>query len=122
MIAERRRNAEWFNELVSSYSHFTPQREIGMSSWFGFSLIVERDAPFSRGDVVTAFARHGIEVRPIVAGNFAKSEVLQWVDHTVHKTLKNAEEIDGAGFFIGNHHYPLDNELEVLQVALDSLS
>lgn len=122
MILERRRNAERFNELISSFKNFSPQREIGTSSWFGFSLIVAREAPFARADVVAAFARRGIEARPIVAGNFAKNEALRWIDYTVHGTLRHAEEIDRAGLFIGNHHYPLDNELKILQEALDSLS
>ncbi|MNN81583.1 hypothetical protein D3C81_1984230 [compost metagenome] len=60
-------------------------------------------------------------MRPIVAGNFAKNEVLKWFDYSIYGSLANAEEIDVAGCFIGNHHYPLDSELKLLEQALAEL-
>lgn len=121
MVEERRRNASKFQTLMSRVRHLRTQREIGSSSWFGFSLIVEPDAPFTRADLIAAFAKHQIDVRPIVAGNFAKNEVLKWYDYSVHSSLTNAEEIDISGCFIGNHHYPLDDEFELLEQALAEL-
>jgi len=122
MIAARRRNAEAFLALISEFPYLTPQREIGESSWFGFSMIVDKDAPFTRADVAAAFSASGVDVRPIVAGNFAKNEVLRWFDYTIHGTLNNADEVDSQGLFIGNHHYPLSTELDVLRKALKSLT
>lgn len=121
MIEARRRNASKFHDLMSRVRHLRTQREIGTSSWFGFSLIVEPDAPFSRAELIAAFDRHRIDVRPIVAGNFAKNEVLKWFDHSIYGSLVNAEEIDVAGCFIGNHHYPLDAEFKLLEQALGEL-
>ncbi|TSP12405.1 DegT/DnrJ/EryC1/StrS family aminotransferase [Cupriavidus campinensis] len=121
MIEERRRNASKFHDLMGRVRHLRTQREIGNSSWFGFSLIVEPDAPFSRADLIASFDKHRIDVRPIVAGNFAKNEVLKWFDYSIYGSLANAEEIDVAGCFIGNHHYPLDSELKLLEQALAEL-
>lgn len=122
MIAVRRRNAEAFLELIAECPYLKPQREIGESSWFGFSMIVDKDAPFTRGDVAAAFSANGIDVRPIVAGNFAKNEVLRWFDYSIHGSLNNADEVDSNGLFIGNHHYPLTTELEVLRTSLKALT
>jgi CDP-6-deoxy-D-xylo-4-hexulose-3-dehydrase len=45
--------------------------------------------------------------------------VLRWFDYTISGSLPNAEQIDKAGFFIGNHHYPLETEFELLRGAID---
>lgn len=122
MIETRRANAERFLELVARHPHLRPQRELGQSSWFGFSLVVQPDAPFSRREVVAELTRRGIEVRPIVGGNFAKNEVLKWYDHEVAGGLEGAEEIDRRGLFVGNHHYQLGGELSALGEALRALA
>lgn len=119
LVSERRRNAAKFQALMAEYPQLRTQREIGESSWFGFSMIVEPDAPFTRSELVRIFAEHHIDVRPIVAGNFAKNEVLRWFDYEIHGTLKNAEDVDANGLFIGNHHYPLDQQFDLLRKALD---
>lgn len=121
MIANRRKNAEKFAEIISRYSHITAQKEIGASSWFGFSMIVNRDAPFTRTDLVDSFNRNGVDVRPIVAGNFAKNEVLKWMDHSISGSLNNAEEIDRSGLFVGNHQYLLGDEFQALENALSDV-
>jgi len=119
LVSERRRNAETFKAILADYPFLRTQREIGESSWFGFSMIVSADAPFSREQLVASFNNHKIDVRPIVAGNFAKNEVLKWFDYSISGNLPNAEIIDGAGLFIGNHHYPLDEEFGLLRLAID---
>lgn len=119
LVYERRRNATKFQALMAGYPELSIQKEISESSWFGFSMIVEPDAPFTRSDLVRIFTEHHIDVRPIVAGNFAKNEVLRWFDYEIHGTLKNAEDVDANGLFIGNHHYPLDQQFDLLRKALD---
>jgi len=121
IITTRRANAQIFLELVRNFTWLRPQLEIGSSSWFGFSLLIEQNAPFTRSDVATAFFKAGIDIRPIVAGNFAKNEVLRWVDYTIHGSLPNAEDIDSNGFFIGNHHYSLVKEFELLYFTLNNM-
>jgi CDP-6-deoxy-D-xylo-4-hexulose-3-dehydrase len=122
MVVERRRNAVKFLDLLAGYPQMRTQKEIGESSWFGFSMIIEPDASFTRDDVVRVFTAHKIDVRPIVAGNFAKNEVLRWFDYEIHGELKNAEELDTNGLFIGNHHFELDGQFETLRAALDELT
>ena len=122
IVAERRSNAEKFTTLLANYPQLRIQREIGESSWFGFSLIVETGATFTRRDVVRVFTEHDIVVRPIVAGNFAKNEVLSWFNYEINGSLSNADYLDANGLFIGNHHYELDNAFATLTVALDELT
>lgn len=118
LIRIRRQNAEAFNNIVAECPWLRPQREIGLSSWFGFSLVVEDGAPVARHELIAKLVKAGIEVRPIVAGNFAKNEVLKWFDYTIPFPLPNAENVDLNGFFIGNHHYPMKDELALLRNVL----
>ena len=68
----------------------------------------------TRKALVTKLNELGFECRPIVAGNFAKNEVVKYFDSEVHGTLKNAEHIDKNGLFVGNHHYPIPDAFVTL--------
>ncbi|MQB21646.1 DegT/DnrJ/EryC1/StrS family aminotransferase [Agrobacterium tumefaciens] len=118
IVRERRNNAERFLQIMKQFPYLRTQKEIGESSWFGFSMIVEPDANVSREHLISALTAAKVDTRPIVAGNFAKNEVLKWFDYTIAGDLTNAERIDDAGFFIGNHHYPLDSAFSTLSDAL----
>lgn len=114
LIKGRQSNARKLFEKVAGHPLFMLQREIGESSWFGFSLIVRPDAGLSRQDFIGRLEAEGFECRPIVAGNFTKNPVMRHIEHTLHGPMKNAEFIDKNGLFIGNHHYPIDEAIEVL--------
>ncbi len=121
-VRVRRENARRFLKLMANHPHFITQREVGESSWFGFSLVVKPDAPFSRRQVLQKLAEHGIEYRPIVAGNLVRHEVVRWFDYSIHGELRNADLIHRNGFFVGNHNYPLERELEALDSALRAVA
>lgn len=121
LVQARRENAQAFQALMADHPHLQTQKEVGQSSWFGFSLVVKNDAPFTRKDVILRLEDHQIEYRPIVAGNFANNEVVRWFDYTIHGQLTNSDHIDSNGLFIGNHHYALDKQLAVLAETLADL-
>jgi CDP-6-deoxy-D-xylo-4-hexulose-3-dehydrase len=114
LIEGRRHNGMNYQDRLSNHPKFLIQKEIGCSSWFGFSLILRPDVGRSRKEVVGDLTSLGFECRPIVAGNFAKNEVLKYLDHEIYGDLKNADIVDSGGLFIGNHHYPIDEAIEFL--------
>jgi len=114
LIEGRRANGALVQERLSNHHLFTIQQEIGQSSWFGFSLVLRPDAGITRPDFVAKLLEKGFECRPIVAGNFARSEVMRFFPHDIHGDLPNADYIDANGLFIGNHHYPIAEAVEVL--------
>jgi len=119
IVDNRRKNAVLFKEVVKDFNAVISQQEIGNSSWFGFSMVLAPDCGVTRTAFVESLQKYGVECRPIVAGNFAKNEVVKkYFDYEISGTLKNAEYIDGAGLFIGNHHYALDKEMDALRAAL----
>jgi CDP-4-dehydro-6-deoxyglucose reductase, E1 len=119
IVSERRGNADRFRAMLAGYSALQPQMEIGESSWFGFSMVLDETSGVTRDQLVAALVAEKVETRPIVAGNFAKNEVVRkHMEHEIHGELTNADYIDRNGLFIGNHHFPLDAQFEYLQRAL----
>jgi CDP-6-deoxy-D-xylo-4-hexulose-3-dehydrase len=81
-------------------------------------MVLTNEARVNRAGVIKHLASRGIECRPIVAGNFAQSEAVRYMQHEIHGTLKNANLIHNNGIFVGNHHYNLSKELEYLAEVL----
>lgn len=107
LIEERRKNGMLLQAVLDNHPDIIIQHEIGMSSWFGFSLVIRPGSQLTRKTLVLKLQELGFECRPIVAGNFAKNEVVKYFDSEVHGTLTNAEHIDKNGLFVGNHHFPI---------------
>jgi CDP-4-dehydro-6-deoxyglucose reductase, E1 len=107
MVQERRKNGKLLHEVLGNHPDIIIQREIGESSWFGFSLVIRPGSQLTRKALVVKLNELGFQCRPIVAGNFAKNEVVKYFDSEVHGELKNADHIDQNGLFIGNQHYPV---------------
>lgn len=115
LIAVRRENGKLLQAAFASHPNIIIQQEIGESSWFGFSLVIRPGSKLTRKALVANLNELGFECRPIVAGNFAKNEVVKYFDSEVHGSLKNAEHIDQNGLFVGNHHYPIPEAFIALQ-------
>jgi CDP-4-dehydro-6-deoxyglucose reductase, E1 len=114
IVVERRKNGRAMQAVLGQHRDLLIQQEIGESSWFGFSLVIRPGSSLTRPDLVKKLASLGFECRPIVAGNFAKNEVVKYFDHEIAGELRNAEHIDKNGLFIGNHHYPIPEAIEAL--------
>ena len=116
-LQHRRNNAKYFKELFEKDKRFIIQKEIEYSSWFGFSFLIN-DRNIKRKDLIKKLADGNIDTRPIVAGNFARKEVVKWFDYEVQGNLSNADYIDKYGFFVGNHHFDIRDKLDYLKKVL----
>ena len=116
-LQHRRNNAKYFKELLEKDKRFIIQKEIEYSSWFGFSFLIN-DRNIKRKDLIKKLADGNIDTRPIVAGNFARKEVVKWFDYEVQGNLSNADYIDKYGFFVGNHHFDIRDKLDYLKKVL----
>ena len=114
LINERRKNGKLIQKLMSTHPDLLIQTEIGNSSWFGFSLVIKPQSKLTPKKLIKYLERSSIEYRPIVAGNFAKNEVIKYFNYEVFGNLKNAEYIDTHGLFIGNHHYSVSEMISRL--------
>ncbi|WP_339891715.1 DegT/DnrJ/EryC1/StrS family aminotransferase [Neptuniibacter pectenicola] len=119
-IKERQENAKQFVELFENHEFIQIQKQTAKSSWFGFSLVIKENAPYSRKELVEKLQKYGIECRPIVTGNFLKNEdVLKFFDYEVSGSLDNAEYIDKHGLFVGNHQISIKDKIELLLLVID---
>jgi len=118
IVEGRRRNYEKFKLLMGRYPEIKIQEENGKSSWFGFSMILTERFEGLRKEFVASLSKHSIEARPIVAGNFTKNPVLRHLNHKPLGPLPNADFLHVNGLFIGNHHYVMEVEFELLDAAI----
>lgn len=113
-ITARRKNAELFQNAMQDLDGYRIQKENGNSSWFGFSLILEGKLKGKRSGLIPLLTRAAIDSRPIVTGNFARNPVIEHLSHLDLGPLPVSDDIHDNGLFVGNHHYDLNNELELL--------
>lgn len=116
LISERRKNGALLQQAMSNHPSILIQREIGQSSWFGFSLVIRPGSSLTRQQLLLELQSNGFECRPIVAGNFAKNEVMKYFDADIFGDLRNADHIDRNGLFVGNHHYSITDAIDSLRM------
>jgi len=121
-VINRRKNAEIFKKLFKDNTNVIIQKELGNSSWFGFSFIIKNSSKFSRSDLIKKFNEKNIECRPIVSGDFTKNEVIKYYDYSIFGELKNSNLVHENGIFIGNHPFDISNELNYVKQIFDELS
>lgn len=110
-IKIRRQNAAYFMKVVYDNVNTLVQKEIGQSSWFGFSIVLINDLKDQRDKIINKFNNNGIEVRPIVAGNITRNNSVKYLDYKINNSLKNADYIHENGFFIGNNTLDITKEI-----------
>ena len=114
LLDVRTANGLLVQKRLKDHPDFMIQKEIGKSSWFGFSLIIRPNSTLTRAHMVKQLALKGFECRPIVTGNFTKNYVMKHFDYSIQDDLVNADYIDRNGLFIGNHHYPMSEAVDIL--------
>jgi CDP-6-deoxy-D-xylo-4-hexulose-3-dehydrase len=122
ILAARRSNADRFTELFDNLEWARIQKPSGLSSWFGFALILEGPLAGRRDEVVRRLADSGVECRPIVAGDFTKNPVIRFFDYEVEGALPNAGKVDRDGLFIGNHPHDISEELSAVKSLLSDFA
>ncbi len=118
IVSGRRENALRFLDLMARFPDIRVQNELGDSSWFGFSLILEKELSGRRSELLSILRDYSIAVRPIVAGNFTKNPVLRHLPHVEFGELPHSDKVHFDGLFVGNHHYSMSREFELLEKSL----
>jgi CDP-6-deoxy-D-xylo-4-hexulose-3-dehydrase len=113
-IDQRRKNAQKLISLSNQLEFMRFQKEFGDSSWFGFSIVLEGPLVGKRKQLVESLSDFGIETRPIVTGNFTRNPVMKHLNFEEIPSLPIADEIHENGFFVGNHHFDLGCEIDLL--------
>ena len=100
----RRENNLFYKEELQDIQFLSFQREINGSSCFGFSILVDGEAPFTTNQLRTHLEANDVETRGIVAGDMRSQPAMLKVKHQVVGGCPNTAGIARHGFAIGNHH------------------
>lgn len=117
-LKHRRENAKLFSKYFANHPDFIMQKEIGSSSWFGFSLIIRPESKLKRADIIKLLEANNIEYRPIATGDFTQNEVIKYFDYEIHGELKNAKYLQENGFFVGNHQVDISKQIELFNKVM----
>ena len=117
LLGKRIRNAKvLLSELELRKTDWQLQWQNGNSSWFTFGF-VNRSLKFGnarRQKLIKLMDEHGIQSRPIVAGDFTRNPVYQYMDAEIIENLDGADIIHNSGFMVGNHHLDLTKQISIL--------
>lgn len=119
-IKIRRSNAGHFVQLFKDDERFIIQKEIGESSWFSFTMIINPKSGIDRKKVLQRLKDADIEHRIITGGNILRHDVIKYYDYTVTKST-NADIVHYNGFFVGNHPYDIREKIDYLHKALKNI-
>ena len=115
-LQKRKENALKFLEIMKKYDDLIIQKEIGNSSWFGFSIVIRPGSSRLRQNLVNTLNEIGFECRPIVAGNFANNEVVKYFDSENADDLETSNWVDKNGLFIGNNSFNMEEAFNSLKL------
>jgi len=116
-VSLRRKNAAHFVGLFKDDRRFIIQEEVGESSWFSFTMIVDPASGLERKQVLERLKGAGIEYRIITGGNILRHDVVRYYDYTV-AGCGNADIAHYNGFFVGNHPQDIRDKIDHLYETL----
>lgn len=121
MIEIRNRNHKLFTDIIDKYPNlFYNIKNPKTISSFTFPFICKSN------EIMTAmkstFTKHGIEYRPVVAGNLLSQPFLK--DYKIETTKKrtNADIIQKQGVYIGNNHFVTEADMKFLDKVVGEIN
>ena len=97
LIKSLKLSKKWNNQ----FSFFNPQKNLD-PSWFGFPLMINKNKIKSKVNFLKFLNKNQIETRPIISGNFINQPAIKKYKIRYRRSdLKNSQDIEDRGFFIG---------------------
>jgi CDP-6-deoxy-D-xylo-4-hexulose-3-dehydrase len=103
-IKARKDNFKYLYEKLSKYNKYLvlPDAMSGSDpSWFGFTIMVGPNAPFTRADIVNYLEKHKIATRMLFGGNLTKQPAYQSMKYRLAGNLRNTDLVMNNLFWIG---------------------
>jgi len=114
----RERFATCFSEFLSGWHgwlRFPAVNPAARPCWLGIPLMVSKDAPFGRDQIVDYLERNGVETRPIVTGSIAHQPVAELFKDIIRTPLPGADDVHHRGFYIGLSPIQTDESMNRLE-------
>ena len=96
-----------YNGLKDLENYFILPKKYNTSdpSWFGFLIILQEEAPFSRNDIVNYLEAHRIQTRNLFAGNITRQPLFNTLtegkDYRIVSTLSGTDRLMNDAFWLG---------------------
>lgn len=101
----RKANAKYLTEAlqdVQKYLQLPYYPEYVDHSFMMYPIVVKRDAPFTREDIIKQLESNNIETRPMLP--LLCQPIYKQIFGDIEKDYPVAEWIDHSGFYVGCHH------------------
>ncbi|MBI4454632.1 MAG: aminotransferase class I/II-fold pyridoxal phosphate-dependent enzyme [Acidobacteria bacterium] len=105
-IARRKQCFARLMKFFSSYSDFfilPKQTPACRTVWLAFPLIIRKEAPFSRLEIVTFLEKRNIQTRPVFTGNILKQPGFKNIPRKISGEYPNTDFIMRNAFVVGCH-------------------
>jgi len=96
----------------------TPER--AFHSFYGYTIVINKDSGFTRKELVNHLEESGIETRAFMGGNLVKHPAYREQLYRISGNLKVTEHIENNAFFIGCHPFIGDDEISFILDVFDS--
>lgn len=113
----RARNFHRFNDVAEANPELTSVRHDHLAKVSSFAVAVVAKTPELRDQYLDRFVKHGIEIRPIIAGNI-QSQPFYRKYVTRRHDLPGAEHLDRCGFYCGNYPELDEHEIDTIEYCL----
>ncbi len=119
-LARRRQAASQYMAARDRHPDvFLPMRFAPGASHFALPLVLQPDLGVTRADLGAFLESHGVENRPLVAGNLARQPALQHVPHRIAGPLTGADTLHERAMYVGIHPNVTDADVALLVDLLD---
>jgi CDP-6-deoxy-D-xylo-4-hexulose-3-dehydrase len=120
MIEIRRKNHELFTQIIDSCpTLFYNIKNPATNSSFCLPFIC-KSAEIMKA-MKEVFDKHGIEYRPVVAGNLLTQPFLKDYKIDTKRTVTNADIINNQGVYIGNNHFVTKKDMAYLNQVVGEI-
>ncbi len=106
--AARRKHFELLREGLQGLKNFfifPKTYEKANPSWFGFLIVLRKDTPFSRNDIVGYLEKNRIQTRNLFAGNITRQPLFNSLkeeeDYKIIGTLSQTDRLMNNAFWVG---------------------
>lgn len=135
MLHSREQLATAIAELVEKYTPWmslvgsdtlkskpTPERRSRRHSWMTLPFSLKPKSRTSLARVKEVFEEHGVETRPIIAGNFVRHPAMKKIAHRTAPSLSVSDQLLQNGFMIGCHPLGWREQLDRFEQTFKALA
>lgn len=120
MIEKRRNNYSSYVEILNDFPDlFNPHEYIEGNSSFCLPFICKSKEIYLK--MKDMFNKHGIEYRPVVAGNLLSQPFLKKYKMETNRKIPNAQIIHTQGLYIGNNHFVSQYDMKFLRKIIGEI-